>query len=93
MGAGLKGPAVAFESAPSSGGFGERRPGPAGRHSQIYAGRSTYSSHVNVEFECVICGSTATATVSETEADIDDRPLETLRDCRICELETIWVAT
>jgi transcription elongation factor Elf1 len=46
---------------------------------------------VNVEFECVVCGSTATATVSETVAD--DRPLETLRDCPICELETIWVAT
>jgi len=45
---------------------------------------------VNVEFECVICGETATATVDDA-ASADDGPLRTLRDCPNCEIETIWI--
>ncbi len=48
---------------------------------------------MQVEFECVICGKTAVASVDEDEADSSDRPLETLRDCPDCEMETIWVET
>jgi hypothetical protein len=46
---------------------------------------------VNVEFECVICGATATATVDDDAASADDGPLRTLRDCPNCEIETIWI--
>jgi predicted RNA-binding Zn-ribbon protein involved in translation (DUF1610 family) len=45
---------------------------------------------VNVEFECVVCGETAVATVSDAAAG--DEPLETLRDCPNCGIETIWIA-
>jgi len=45
---------------------------------------------VNVEFECVICGASAVAAVDD-EADPTGRPLQTLRDCPDCGIETIWV--
>jgi len=48
---------------------------------------------VKVEFECVICGETATAAVDEEDARSDDGPLETLRECPRCDVETIWVET
>jgi len=48
---------------------------------------------VNVEFECVICGRTAVATVDAEETPDGDAPLRTLRDCPTCEIETIWLAT
>jgi predicted RNA-binding Zn-ribbon protein involved in translation (DUF1610 family) len=47
---------------------------------------------MSVEFECVVCGDTATATVPD-EARSDDGPLKTLRDCPNCEMETIWIAS
>lgn len=46
---------------------------------------------MEVEFECVICGKTATANVSEEDANSTERPLETLRDCPNCDIETIWI--
>ena len=46
---------------------------------------------MKVEFECIVCGETATARVPEEEEDESDAPLETLRDCPNCDLETIWV--
>jgi predicted RNA-binding Zn-ribbon protein involved in translation (DUF1610 family) len=48
---------------------------------------------VNVEFECVICGETAVGAVDEEEASSIDGPLETLRDCPNCDVETIWMAS
>jgi len=62
-----------------------RRPGVR----YIVAGR--LRRPVNVEFECVVCGETATAGVPEEAAAEHDGPLETLRECPNCELETIWV--
>jgi predicted RNA-binding Zn-ribbon protein involved in translation (DUF1610 family) len=46
---------------------------------------------VNVEFECVICGETATARVDEGDASSGEDPLQTLRDCPNCGIETIWI--
>jgi predicted RNA-binding Zn-ribbon protein involved in translation (DUF1610 family) len=46
---------------------------------------------VNVEFECVICGETATAAVDEDSAQSTDDSLRTLRDCPNCGIETIWI--
>lgn len=46
---------------------------------------------MNVEFECVICGETATAAVDGEEAGSGDDPLKTLRDCPRCGIETIWI--
>ena len=46
---------------------------------------------MKVEFECVICGNTATATVDEADISSEDNPLETLRDCPNCGIETIWI--
>jgi len=46
---------------------------------------------VIVEFECIICGDTATATVPAEERQPDEEPLETLRECPTCKLETIWI--
>jgi DNA-directed RNA polymerase subunit M/transcription elongation factor TFIIS len=46
---------------------------------------------MNVEFECVICGKTATATVTDEDAGSGDEPLETLHDCPNCGMETIWI--
>jgi predicted RNA-binding Zn-ribbon protein involved in translation (DUF1610 family) len=44
---------------------------------------------VRVEFECIICGDTATATVDA--ATDGDGPLRTLRECPTCGIETIWI--
>ena len=46
---------------------------------------------MNVEFECIICGDTAVATVDDEEVPDDDGPMETLHDCPNCGIETIWV--
>ena len=46
---------------------------------------------MQVEFECVICGETATATVDKAAASADDVPLKTLQDCPNCGIETIWM--
>lgn len=46
---------------------------------------------VEVEFECVICGQRATASISEDDLDSRERPLETLNHCENCDLETIWI--
>jgi predicted RNA-binding Zn-ribbon protein involved in translation (DUF1610 family) len=46
---------------------------------------------VNVEFECIVCGETAVASVDEEEIPDDDEPMETLHDCPNCGIETIWV--
>lgn len=46
---------------------------------------------MRVDFECVICGETATATVRDAESDDRDRPLRTLRECDTCGMETIWL--
>lgn len=44
-----------------------------------------------IEFECVICGRTATASVAEEAIESQDRPLETLNECETCSMETIWL--
>lgn len=46
---------------------------------------------MKVEFECVVCGETATASVSEKDVESNERPVETLNYCENCELETIWI--
>ncbi|WP_336328079.1 hypothetical protein [Halovenus sp. HT40] len=46
---------------------------------------------MNVEFECAICGETATARVADEAVSSADGPLQTLRDCPNCGIETIWV--
>lgn len=46
---------------------------------------------MRVEFECIVCGTTAVATVDAEAAPADDAPLRTLRDCPQCGLETIWI--
>lgn len=48
---------------------------------------------MKVEFECVVCGRTEVASVGDAEVAARDRPLETLRDCPDCGMETIWVET
>jgi predicted RNA-binding Zn-ribbon protein involved in translation (DUF1610 family) len=45
---------------------------------------------VHVEFECVVCGETATGRVDD-EAVPEDGPIQTLRDCPNCGIETIWL--
>ena len=47
---------------------------------------------MNVEFECVICGERATAAVDDEDAASGEEPLQTLRDCPNCGIETIWLA-
>lgn len=47
---------------------------------------------MRVEFECIVCGDTAVATVDEGDLP-DDEPLKTLRDCPTCDIETIWIET
>lgn len=46
---------------------------------------------MKVEFECIICGETAVARVSDEDATSDDGPLQTVRDCPNCDIETIWI--
>jgi predicted RNA-binding Zn-ribbon protein involved in translation (DUF1610 family) len=46
---------------------------------------------VNVEFECIVCGETASATVREESVRSEDGPLKTVRDCPNCGIETIWM--
>jgi hypothetical protein len=58
-----------------------------------YIRRSQIQQTVNVEFECIVCGETAVASVDESEVPDSDEPMETLHDCPTCEIETIWVAT
>ena len=47
--------------------------------------------YVKVEFECIICGETASATVSREDVRSDDGPTKTLRDCPHSDIETIWM--
>lgn len=49
------------------------------------------SSDMNVEFECIVCGLTATASVDKEVVESAERPLQTLRDCSLCGMETIWL--
>jgi len=53
--------------------------------------RTPYLPTVNVEFECIVCGETAVASVDEEAIPDDHKPLETLHDCPNCGIETIWV--
>ncbi|MXR50978.1 hypothetical protein GRX03_05060 [Halovenus sp. WSH3] len=46
---------------------------------------------MNVEFECVVCGDTAVATVDKEDVPAGDDPLKTLRECPHCGMETIWI--
>jgi len=48
---------------------------------------------MQVEFECIVCGREAAATVDEAAVPTDDGPLRTLRDCPACGFETIWVSS
>ncbi|MEF8887742.1 MAG: hypothetical protein V5A30_08035 [Haloarculaceae archaeon] len=48
---------------------------------------------MNVEFECIVCGETAVATVDEEEIASDDGPVKTLRECPDCGIETIWIGS
>ncbi|MDX1745278.1 MAG: hypothetical protein R3324_05015 [Halobacteriales archaeon] len=48
---------------------------------------------MRVVFECVVCGREAPATVDDDGLDSRPRPLETLRECPACGMETIWVET
>jgi DNA-directed RNA polymerase subunit M/transcription elongation factor TFIIS len=48
---------------------------------------------LRIEFECVICGRRAKASVSEADIESADRPLETLNECDTCSMETIWIET
>ena len=48
---------------------------------------------MKIEFECIVCGHTAQASVSEEDLDRNNRPLETLQDCENCDMETIWIET
>lgn len=48
---------------------------------------------VRVEFECVVCGQTAVASVSKADVEASDCHLETPHDCPNCEMETIWNET
>ena len=47
---------------------------------------------MQVEFECVVCGRTATATVDDEDVP-EDGPVETLQDCPTCGIETIWLGS
>jgi len=51
---------------------------------------------MQVEFECVVCGTAAVATVADDAAESDDgaeaaEPLKTTRECPDCGIETIWI--
>lgn len=46
---------------------------------------------MKVEFECIVCGETASATVDEDATPDDGEPLKTLRECPNCSIETIWM--
>ncbi|ERH01786.1 MAG: hypothetical protein J07HN6_01344 [Halonotius sp. J07HN6] len=46
---------------------------------------------MNIEFECVVCGRSAAATVADEQAESDDEPLKTTRECPACGIETIWI--
>ncbi|MFB6359818.1 MAG: hypothetical protein ABEH59_00685 [Halobacteriales archaeon] len=46
---------------------------------------------MQVDFECVVCGQTATASVSEADLEATERPVETLNHCENCGMETIWL--
>jgi hypothetical protein len=46
---------------------------------------------VKVEFECILCGERATATVADDARAASDDRLETLRECPNCDIETIWI--
>ena len=46
-----------------------------------------------MEFECIVCGKMATATVKEGETASGDGPVKTLRDCPDCGIETIWIGS
>lgn len=48
---------------------------------------------MQIEFECVVCGMTATASVDEEVVNTAERPMQTLRDCALCGFETIWLET
>ncbi|ERH10516.1 MAG: hypothetical protein J07HX64_02291 [halophilic archaeon J07HX64] len=46
---------------------------------------------MEVAFECIICGETAVATVSDSQVGPADEPLRTVRECPDCGIETIWI--
>jgi DNA-directed RNA polymerase subunit M/transcription elongation factor TFIIS len=46
---------------------------------------------MQTEFECVVCGRSAAATVADKQAGSDDEPLKTTRECPDCGIETIWI--
>jgi DNA-directed RNA polymerase subunit M/transcription elongation factor TFIIS len=46
---------------------------------------------MQIEFECVVCGRSAAATVADKQAGSDDEPLKTTRECPDCGIETIWI--
>ena len=46
---------------------------------------------MRVEFECIICGEIASATVAADNAPSDAEPMKTLRDCPNCQIETVWL--
>lgn len=46
---------------------------------------------MELEFECIICGEAATASVSAEATESRDRPLRTLNRCEGCNMETIWI--
>lgn len=46
---------------------------------------------MQVEFECIVCRTVATATVSDNATESDDEPLKTTRECPDCGIETIWI--
>ena len=48
---------------------------------------------MKIQFECIVCGRRETASVREEDLESDDRPLETLHDCTLCGMETIWLET
>lgn len=45
---------------------------------------------MQVEFECVVCGERATASVDEDDVS-EEGLIETLHDCPNCGIETIWL--
>ncbi|ESS09756.1 MAG: hypothetical protein A07HN63_00563 [uncultured archaeon A07HN63] len=49
------------------------------------------TERMNIEFECVVCGRSAAATVADEQAGSDDEPLKTTRECPACGIETIWI--
>lgn len=52
-----------------------------------------YGRAVKAEFECIVCGETATAAVDGEATPSDGEPLRTLRECPACEMETIRIET